>query len=216
MYDYGDGYGISYFINSVSVGSSITIPNTITKASVTKPVTALGYNSYRNLNTADTGTNITIPDTVSLIDSYAFYKDNIIDINLGEVSKINSYAFYDTKLTTLVSNKLEYIGSYGFYQNPITYISLPNVSEIMSYAFMNSTTLYEMDLGIVKVIGDKAFYNCPQLGRVWFSNISTKVVNNGKSIDLTIGEDAVFTNWGMYLDGRLRVYVPSGTDFRYC
>ena len=82
----------------------------------------------------------------------------------------------------------------------------------MSYAFMNSTTLYEMDLGTVKVIGDKAFYNCPQLGRVWFSNVSTKVVNNGKSIDLTIGEDAVFTNWGMYLDGRLRVYVPSGTD----
>lgn len=212
VYDYGEGYGISYFINSVSVGSSIAIPNNITKSSVTKTVTALGYNSYRNLNTAATGTKITIPNTVSLIDSYAFYKDNITEINLGEVSKINSYAFYDTKLTTLVSNKLKYIGSYGFYQNPITYISLPNVDEIMSYAFMNSTTLYEMDLGAVKVIGDKAFYNCPQLGRVWFSNISTKVVNNGKSIDLTVGEDAVFTNWGMYLDGRLRVYVPSGTD----
>ena len=90
VYDYGEGYGISYFINSVSVGSNITIPNTITKASVTKPVTALGYNSYRNLNTADTGTNITIPDTVSLIDSYAFYKDNIIDINFNLVKFDNA------------------------------------------------------------------------------------------------------------------------------
>ena len=212
VYDYNDGYGISYFINSVSVGSSIVIPNTITKSSVTKNITALGYNSYRNLNTPSTGTKITIPSTVTLIDSYAFYSDNILEINLSEVKTINSYAFYNTKLTTLVSNKLDYIGSYAFYQNPITYISVPNVTQIMPYSFMNNITLYEMDLGTVKVIGDKAFYNCPQLGRVWFNNLTTKVVNNGKSIDLTIGEDAVFTNWGMYLDGRLRVYVPSGTD----
>ena len=212
VYDYADGYGISYFINTVSVGSNITIPNTITKSSVTKNVTAIGYNAYRNLNIPVTGTSVTIPSTVTLIDSYGFYNDNIVNINLGDVERINSYAFYGTNISTLSSNKIEYIGSYAFYQNPITYLSIPNVSEVMSYAFMNNTTLYEMDLGNVKVIGDKAFYNCPQLGRVWFSNTSTKVVNNGKSIDLTIGEDAVFTNWGMYLDGRLRVYVPSGED----
>lgn len=69
-----------------------------------------------------------------------------------------------------------------------------------------------MDLGPVKSIGDYAFYNCPQLGRVWFRNMTTVVVNNGKSIDLTVGENAVFTNWGMYLDGRLRIYVPDGND----
>lgn len=212
VYDYMDGYGISYFINTVAVSENLTIPNTITKSLVTKDVTALGYNSYRNLNAPTSGVNVTIPSTVTLIDSYAFYKDDIIDINLNEVEKINSFAFYNTKLTNLVSNKLKYVGSYAFYQTPLTYIGLSNVSEIMSYAFMNNTTLYEMDLGTVKFIGDRAFYNCPQLGRVWFNNISTKVINNGKSIDLTVGEDAVFTNWGMYLDGRLRVYVPSGSD----
>lgn len=212
LYDYKDGYGISYFINSVSVGSNLTIPNTITMNSITKDITALGYNSYRNLITPATGTSVVIPNTVKLIDSYAFYEDNIIDINLSNVEIINSYAFYKTKLTKLESNTITTIGDYTFYENPITYISLGKIEKIGKYAFTNNTTLYEMDLGPVKSIGDYAFYNCPQLGRVWFRNMTTVVVNNGKSIDLTVGENAVFTNWGMYLDGRLRVYVPDGND----
>ena len=80
------------------------------------------------------------------------------------------------------------------------------------YAFYDNTTLYELNLGLVKVIGDYAFYNCPQLGRVWFKNTTTVVKNNSEEIDLTVGENSVFTNWGMYLDGRLRVYVPNGSS----
>ena len=115
LYDYGDGYGISYFINSVSVGSNLTIPNTITMNSITKDITALGYNSYRNLITPATGTSVVIPNTVKLIDSYAFYEDNIMDINLSNVEIINSYAFYKTKLTKLESNTITTIGDYTFY-----------------------------------------------------------------------------------------------------
>ena len=212
LYDYKDGYGISYFINTVSIGSSLTIPNTLTMNSVSKPITAIGYNAYRNLNVSSTGASITIPSTVELIDGYAFYEDDITSINLDNVVTINDYAFYKTKLTVLQSDTITKIGSNAFNGVPLTKAMLENVLEIGSYAFYNNTTLYEVNLGLVKVIGDYAFYNCPQLGRVWFKNTSTVVKNNSEEIDLTVGENSVFTNWGMYLDGRLRVYVPNGSS----
>lgn len=212
LYDYKDGYGISYFINTVSIGDSLTIPNTLTLSSISKPITAIGYNAYRNLNTSSSGASMTIPTTVELIDSYAFYEDNITNINLDNVKSINDYAFYKTKLTILESDTINKIGSYSFYNVPLTKVMLENVSEIGAYAFYNNTTLYELNLGQVKIIGDYAFYNCPQVGRVWFKNTSTVVKNNSEEIDLTVGENSVFTNWGMYLDGRLRVYVPNGSS----
>lgn len=212
LYDYKDGYGVSYFINTVSIGDSLTIPNTLTLNSINKPITAIGYNAYRNLNTSSTGTSISIPTTVELIDSYAFYEDNITNINLDNVVTINDYAFYKNKLTILESDTISKIGSHAFYGVPLTKAMLENVLEVGPYAFYDNTTLYELNLGLVKVIGDYAFYNCPQLGRVWFKNTTTVVKNNSEEIDLTVGENSVFTNWGMYLDGRLRVYVPNGSS----
>ena len=210
VYNYNDGYGISYFINSVSVGTSLTVPNTITSSSVTKSVTSLGVNAYRGLLTDSNGTAITLPSTLTYIDSYAFYSDNIISINLNNVVTVNEYAFYETNIVNVTADLLTYVGSHAFYGAPITYLSLETVTTIMPYAFYDNTVLYEANLGTVKVIGDYAFYNCPQLGRVWFNNMMTKVVNNAETIDLTIGTNAIFTNWGSYLDGRLRVYVPDG------
>lgn len=212
LYNFKDGYGISYFINSVSVGDNLTIPNTMKLNSITKPITAIGYNAYRNLNTPNEGSSIIIPSTVELIDSYAFYEDNINEINLDNVVTINDYVFYKTKLSILESNSITKIGSYAFYDVPLTKVMLENLLEVGSYAFYNNTTLYELNLGLVKKIGDYAFYNCPQIGRVWFKNTSTIVKNNSEEIDLTVGENSVFTNWGMYLDGRLRVYVPNGSS----
>lgn len=212
LYDYEDGYGISYFINTVSVGTSLTIPNTLTLSSVSKPITAIGYNAYRNLNTDSSGTTMVIPSTVSLIDSYSFYKDNIIDINLDNVVTINDYAFYDTNITELESNTITSIGAYTFYDVPLNKISLENINDIGSYAFYNNSVLYEANLGLVHSIGDYAFYNCPQLGRVWFKNTDTVVKNNSEEVDLTVGSHSVFDSWAMYLDGRLRVYVPNGSS----
>ena len=212
LYDDNDGYGISYFINTVSIGDSLTIPNTLSLNSISKPVTSIGYNAYRNLNVSDSGAAITIPSTVTLIDSYAFYEDNITSINLDNVVTINDYAFYKTKLTLLESDTITTIGDHAFDGVPFTKVMLENLNSVGDYAFYNNTTLYEINLGKVKVIGDYAFYNCPQLGRVWFKNTSTVVKNNSEEIDLTVGENSVFTNWGAYLDGRLRVYVPNGSS----
>ena len=124
LYNFKDGYGISYFINSVSVGDNLTIPNTMKLNSITKPITAIGYNAYRNLNTSSESSSIIIPSTVELIDSYAFYEDNINEINLDNVVTINDYAFYKTKLSILESNSITKIGSYAFYDVPLTKVML--------------------------------------------------------------------------------------------
>lgn len=212
LYDDGDGYGIAYYVSSISIGTSLTVPNNLALNLISKPVTAIGFNAFRHITTATSGASITIPNTVTLIDSYAFYGTNVKSMNLENILRINDYSFYNTRLTTLTMNNITHIGSHAFHGVPLTYLSLENINTISSYAFYNNTTLYEVNLGRVKVIGDYAFYNCPQIGRVWFKNTETALVNNAEQINLTVGENAVFTNWGQYLDGRLRVYVPTGSS----
>jgi len=212
IYNTVGGVGISLFVGGINVGNTFTIPSNIMYNNQQYDINELGFSSFRDIITPVTGTTVTISNYIKVIKSYAFYSSNIIGINLQNVDSVGDYAFYNTKLVNLYGNTITSIGNSAFEANPLQYVTLDNLTNLGNNAFKDNTSLYEINLGKVQVIGDKALYNCPQLGRVYFNNISTKTVNNAETISLTVGDTAVFSQWGQYLDGRLRVYVPNGNS----
>lgn len=212
VYEYGDGLGISLYVSTVNTGDSLAIPNTITLTSRQYPVTAVGVSAFRHIKTPDTGTAITLPETVTKVDDYAFYNIKVTDINIPNVTFIGNYAFYNTLLPNIVADYATYVGDYAFYNTPIETASFERLITLGKYALANTTTLYDLNLGTVESIGIYAVYNNPQLGRVYFKNTNAILKNNAEVINLTYGENALFYEWGKYLDGRLRIYVPDGTS----
>ena len=212
IYNTVGGVGISLFVGGINVGNTFTIPSNIMYNNQQYDINELGFSSFRDIITPVTGTTVVISDYVKAIKSYAFYSSNIIGINLQNVDSVGDYAFYNTELVNLYGNNLTSIGDSAFEANPLQYVTLDNLINLGNNAFKDNTSLYEINLGKVQVIGDKALYNCSQLGKVYFNNTTTKIVNNAETISLIVGDTAVFSQWGQYLDGRLRVYVPNGSS----
>lgn len=212
VYEHADGLGISLYVSTVNAGDNLAMPNTITLTSRQYPVTAVGVSAFRHIKTPDTGTNITLPETVVKVDDYAFYNIKVTNINIPNVTFIGNYAFYNTLLPHVVADYATYVGDYAFYNTPIETASFERLITLGKYALANTTTLYDLNLGTVESIGIYAVYNNPQLGRVYFKNTNAILRNNAEVINLTYGENALFYEWGKYLDGRLRIYVPDGTS----
>ncbi len=212
VFDYNDGLGISYIINDTIYTSTLGIPTNIALNGSNRKVYIIGTNSFRHLNIYKTeGVSVSLPSTVIRIDYSAFRDLNITSIGLSSVVEVKDYAFSNTKIDMLQASKLEIIGSHAFENTLIKELSLASISEIGDYAFDSVGTMYSAYLYNVSKIGNYAFNNCKYLNKVYFSNTNTLLVNNGEEIDITIGEGSVFSNWGFYTDGRLRVYVPDGT-----
>lgn len=209
--EYYDGIGISYVINDIVSTSTLGIPTNIYLNGSSKRVYVIGINAYRHMNIYnDTGVYVNLPSSVIRIDNSAFRDLNINNIGLNSVIEVGDYAFSNTNIDMLKSSSIEYIGSYAFSNTKIKELSLSNIYEIGSYAFVDVVDMYSAYLYNVSVIGDYAFKNCKYLNKVYFTNKNTLLVNNGEDIDISVGTDAMFNNWGFYTDGRLRVYVPDG------
>ena len=213
VYETDSGVGISYIINNYLPGTSLGIPNVVTYQGSNKKVTEIGTNSYREMEIVNTdGVALVLPTTVTSIDAYAFYNLNIIGVSLTNVINIGDYAFYNTSLESVTGNKILNIGKHSFEKSKIKTLEVKNIETIGEYAFASSPNLYEANVGTVKNIRDYAFYDCKYMTRFYFENTTSKVVNNVEQMELTIGQNAVFSNWGYYIDGRLRVYVPDGKN----
>lgn len=211
IFDYYDGIGISYVINDIVSTSTLGIPSNIYLNGSSKRVYVIGINSYRHMDIyLETGVFVNLPSSVIRIDNSAFRDLNINNIGLNSVIEIGDYAFSNTKIDMLKSNSIEIIGSYAFSNTKIQELSLSNIYEIGSYAFSNVIDMYSAYLYNVSIIGSYAFENCKYLNKVYFTNKNTLLINNGEDIDITVGTDSLFNNWGFYTDGRLRVYVPDG------
>lgn len=215
VFNTNTGLGISYVVNKYlsAAATTLGIPETITYQGSSKNVTEIGNNSFREMNIVNTsGVKLTLPDTITRIDPSAFYGLNLTAVEyFNNVTYIGDYAFYQTNLTGITANRATYIGNYAFYNTPIETIQLNNVITIDDYAFANSLNLYEASVGTLSVVGDYAFSNCPQMQRFYINNGNSLLVNNTEEIDLTVGTNAFFNNWGAYIDGRLRFYVPDAT-----
>lgn len=212
VYETNAGLGLSYIVNNLLTGDTLGVPRVITYDGSNKNVTALGTNSYRAMNISnENGVNVTLPNTIDKIDSYAFYGLNITDINLDNVKEVGNYAFYNTNLGLIQSKTLEKVGAHAFEYSKASKVDLEKIVEIGESAFASSENLYEINLGNVKKIDANAFYDCKKVVRAFISNSTEKMVNNTETIDLEVGENALFTGWGEYVDGRLRVYVLNKT-----
>ena len=211
VFDYNEGLGISYVINNVVSTSTLGIPTTITYKGSNKNVLVIGTNSYRHMDIYPTdGASVVLPSSVIRIDKYAFTDLNITSISLTNVEEVKDYAFQNTNIDMLLASKIHTIGSHAFENTKIKELSLSSINTIEDYAFNNVETMYNAYLYNVSYIGDYAFNNCKYLNKVYFSNTNSLLVNNSEAIDISVGESAVFSNWGFYTDGRLRVYVPDG------
>ena len=212
IFDYLNGAGISLLVSTANVGTTLGIPTEITANSYILPVTAIGTSAYRNAQTSVAGAAVTLPTTVERIDYAAFYNLNIISISLTNIKTIGDYAFYQTNITSVIANNVTAIGTHAFEGTEITTVSLNSINSLGAYAFASNPNLYEVKLANIKTIGAYAFYDCKYMARVYLTNVSTKTVNNAEEIDLTVGVEAMFSNWGYYISGRLRVYVPTGNS----
>ena len=206
------GVGISRFVSDLSVGTTLNIPTTTTYLGRNYNINELGVSSFRNISIPSSGVTIHIPTNVRKIDDYAMYSLNIVDINLENITQIGNYSLYNTRITNGNLDKVVKIGNSAFEYSTLKNISLKSIETIGESAFANNLKLYEINLGNIKTLNKKAIYNTPNLGRVYINNADTRILNNEETIDLTVAEDSVFSEWGKYLDGRLRVYVPSGVS----
>lgn len=213
VYEVGEDLGISYIVNNSLSTTTLGIPDQITYLSASKKVVEIGTNAYRHIAINSTeGVAASLPSTIHKIGSYAFYQLNITNIDLTNVTFIGKYAFYQTSLERIVAPSVEEIEEYAFYNNKATILSLSSIKTIGDYAFALSENLYEINLSNVSYIGKYAFYDCKHISRVYFSNANSGIVNNKEEINLYVGENALFSNWGYYVNDRLRVYVPSGSS----
>ena len=189
IYNVANGVGISLSIDPSIGGSTIGIPNNINQDTYTLPVLEIGPSAFRHTNITGSA-NLIIPGTTTKIGSYAFYDLEIYEANLGNITEIGASAFRYHEMTTLNLNSAETIGA---------------------YAFANGDELQEINFYEIRNIGNYAFYDCKYMARVNFNSTATRVVQNILEIDLDYGTDALFHNWGYYLNDRLRIYVPGGS-----
>ena len=210
VYNYNNGLGISLYLGSSNVGSSIGVPIYITSNSYELEVKAIGTNAYRGIQTAVGGANLVLPTLIDRVDYGAFHNVNLINANLNNLVYIGPYAFFNNNFNVINAAKVKTIGDYAFKNTKATTLTLSDIETIGEEAFANAINLYEAKLANVKNLGNKAFFDNKHLIRVYFERTQTKYVNNEELIDISLGTEAVFSNWGYYSDGRLRVYVPNG------
>ncbi len=93
-------------------------------------------------------TNLVIPSSMTKIGTYAFYGNNITNLDLSKATNlrtIGNYAFYSNNITNLDLSKatnLEVIDGYSFYSNDISTLNLTgltNLGYIGSNAFRNNS-----------------------------------------------------------------------------
>lgn len=212
VFETANGLGLSYIVNNYLSGTTLGIPNVITYRQLSRPLTAIGTNAYRALDIVNTnGVDASIPTTVDRIDAYAFYNLNINSMSLSNILTIGDYAFYQSDIKTVNAPLVTSIGNYAFANSASEKLTLNNIDSIGEHAFDNNDNLYEIDLGLVSSIGDYAFYDCQKIVRVYIDTIDSILVNNTEEIAISVGENAMFSNWGAYVDGRLRMYVTAAT-----
>lgn len=212
IFDYQDGLGIALYIGTGYLGTNIGIPSELLANGYNTSIKAIGVSSYRHVTLDAGGASLTLPTLVNRIDYGAFYGLKVTTANFANIVSIGDYAFYNNELSEVIANSATTIGSHAFENTTAETASFNSLVSLGAYAFASSSDLYEINLANVTSIGDYALYDCKQLNRVYLTNTSSKYVNNQETVDLTIGTNAFFSNWGYYSEGRLRVYVPNGVS----
>ena len=134
--------------------SEFNIPKTVSDGTNTYTVTAIGSNAFNKsaISKLVFG-ELTIPDTVKTINSGAFANTYIYDV-------------------VVIPESVTYIGSSAFENcDGIMEVVLPSgVSVIETNTFKNCFAISKINLDNIVSIKNSAFYNCPALYDIEFSN----------------------------------------------
>lgn len=217
-------YTVKAIAYNVAGGTSVTIPDNITVASVDYNVTEIGYYAFFGKSL----TNISFGDNVTIIDEGAFYENPLTTLVLPiKLETIADDAFGECGTTSVVfPNTLKSIGSYAFGDNSLTTVTIPSsVTDIGPYAFSgNQLTNLELSNGLVN-IGEKAFRNnqlttvtipssVEMMGAAVFQNNSLAIVTSASIVPPTIitgGSNDSFNSDRSGID----LTIPSGTLAAY-
>lgn len=161
---------------------ALTIPSTVTYASVVYTVTSTGSSAFAYCSGL---TSISIPTTVTSIGIASFaYCSGLTSINIpNSVTSIGSSTFRDcTSLTSFsIPNSVTSIGSSAFaYCSGLTSISIPNsVTSIDIGAFRNCIGLLSVSISnSVTSIGAAVFSYCSSLTSITIPNSVTSIGNS--------------------------------------
>lgn len=159
----------TYYINDVVYDSRLTSVTIGNEAMI-------GNFAFFGAAGESTGlTTVTLGRGVS-IGAYAFYDaTSLANIDLRYVTSIGAYAFSGTVqyLYQEFQGQLENLGQYDFKAAPIEEVSLPSCTELGAYAFAGNQALQRVNLnGILRTVGEGAFYVCTNLAEVDLTGIS--------------------------------------------
>ena len=152
-------------LKSVEIPESVTIIGQ--SAFYNVPLTSFDFKNVEQIYaTAFIGTKLTAvrADNLQLIGSAAFANvTTLTTVILPKVTVIYNEAFYGcTRLTSNADNfgvpMLQYIGAYAFAGTSLSQFKSDTVTEVGKYAFASATSLIEVDLPALEVLGEGAFY----------------------------------------------------------
>lgn len=169
-------------------GTTVTIPNTVTNASVGYAVKRIEDLSFYG----NSLTSVTIADGIETIGEKAFKNNSIQTITIpNSVIDVEGFAFENNQLITLnLSNSLTEIKSHVFQNNMLTSLTIPNsVTTIQKNAFENNQLTSITIPSSVNIIYQRAFKN-NQLTNLTFENgvglIYYEAFENNQLSSLTI------------------------------
>ena len=148
-----------------SISGDIIIPSTLGGF----PVTAIGYDAFRNCTALK---SVFIPGSVESIGSYAFASAGLVSITLPDsLEYIESAVFRScTALKSIdIPENVTSIGSYAFYNcTALSNVSLPQgVTSIENSAFACSGIAEITIPDSLITVGSNAFSNCESLTKVY-------------------------------------------------
>lgn len=205
VYNVNNGVAISAVVDN-NFNTIIDVPSIITINNNSHQVRELGLSSYRNISSNNA--TLSIPESINYIGESAFEQISIKDANLNQVTYLGKNSFMNTNLENIYANNIIEIDEYALYNTKIKEMNFPKLEKLGKYALAHNSQLAQLNLSVAYDIGDYAVYDCPKLVIVYLNNKKVKTVGNIQQLDMNVGENAFFSNWGSEVDGRLRVYVP--------
>ena len=159
--------------NTADSSNRYTVDGVNFRITSTRGIEAIGNNAFEN---SEKVAHLSVGEGIAYIGDSAFKNSFIQDVNFASVTYIGNNVFEDcVKLTEVtINSSTSIIGKEAFRGcKTLANLQLPSgIKQIGFGAFADCTSLAKLDLSanLGCNIGEYAFYNCPSLNEVYFSD----------------------------------------------